>query len=168
MGMVAVHPRANTVQKTGRQWAARREAWLAGYRRRSMSTDAAIVVFAVTAAHVIRVDSGFRFSLSTPTQSGEWVLGIAVLVAWVLSLAIEGAWNREVLGAGGPEYRRILVASLVLFSVVGIVGYLTLADLARGYLLVALPIGVAGLLLAHWVRRRTLADAGRRPVPDPW
>jgi hypothetical protein len=161
MGMVAVHSPTPPVRGPGRLRVARSPSWLAGYRQRSVTTDVLIVVLAVLAAHTVRVNSDFSVVATAPTLSGEWPFAVALIVAWLISLATEAVWDGHVLGTGGTEYRRILVASLVPFAVVGIVGYLTLADLARGYLLVALPLGAVGLLVGHWAwRRRLIVDGG--------
>jgi hypothetical protein len=140
---------------------ARSAEWLARYRQRLVSTDVVIVVLAVLAAHVVRVGSAFRFVTPAPTRGADWIFAVAMIVAWLIALATEGVWDDHVLGTGGTEYRRILVGSLVLFGVVGMVGYLTLADLARGYLLITLPVGVVGLVLGHWAWRHRLTVVGR-------
>ena len=158
--MVAVHSPTPPVRGAGRLRVARSPSWLAGYRQRSVTTDVVIVVLAVLAAHIVRLDSAFRFVAVAPIPSGEWLFAVAMIVAWLISLATEAVWDGHVLGTGGSEYRRILMASLVPFAVVGMIGYLTLADLARGYLLVTLPLGAVGLLLGHWAWRRLLIVVG--------
>ncbi len=160
MEMVDVHSLTSPPPESGRLRVARSPAWLVGYRQRSVSTDVAIVVAAVVAAHIVRVDGGLRVFTMVPTRSGEWLFAVAMILAWLISLSTEAVWDGQVLGTGAAEYRRILVASLAPFVLVGIVGYLTLADLARGYLLVALPIGAVGLLLGHWAWRRRLTVLG--------
>jgi hypothetical protein len=165
MGMVAVHSPTPPLRRPPRLRVARSPEWLVGYRQRSVCTDGLIVVVAVLAAHIVRVDSEFRISAAVAPSGVEWLFALGMVVAWLVSLATEEVWDGRVLGTGGTEYRRILLASGVLSAVVGIVGYLTLADLARGYLLVALPIGAIGLLVGHWAWRRRLIAVGRR---EPW
>jgi len=158
--MVAVQSPMPPLREPGRLRVARSAQWLARYRQRLVSTDVATLIPAVLAAHVVRVDSAFRFVTPVPTRGGDWIFAVAMIVAWLIALATEGVWDDHVLGTGRAEYRRILLGSLVLFAVVGMVGYLTLADLTRGYLLVTLPIGVVGLLLGHWAWRRHVVVGG--------
>jgi len=131
-------------------------AWLVGYRARLLACDIVAVGIAVCAAHVIRLDSGFGVSVGVPAESFAWLYSLLLIVTWLLSLAVEGLWDSWVLGTRSAEVPRILVASLVEFSVVGIIGYLTLADLARSYLVIAAPLGIVGLLVSHGFWRRRL------------
>ena len=71
-----------------------------------------------------------------------------------------GAWNsrqRRILGAGADEYKRVAAASLWLFGIIAIVSYVLHIDTARGYVGVALPIGLVGLLLGRWLLRQHLS-----------
>src|SRR4029078_5321188 len=43
-----------------------------------------------------------------------------------------------------------------LFATLAIISYLFKLELARGFLLIALPFGLAGLFLARWIWRRWL------------
>lgn len=70
-----------------------------------------------------------------------------------------GAWHSRqsrVLGSGPDEYKRVAAASLWLFGLVAIVSYVFRIDTARGYVGIALPVGLAGLLLARWLLRQHL------------
>lgn len=71
-----------------------------------------------------------------------------------------GAWNSRqsrILGAGPDEYKRVAAASLWLFGLVAIVSYVFRVDTARGYVGVALPVGLLGLLLGRWLIRQHLS-----------
>ncbi len=81
---------------------------------------------------------------------------MALAVVWWLML---GAWNSRqsrVLGAGPDEYKRVAAASLWLFGLVAIVSYVFRVDTARGYVGVALPVGLLGLLIGRWLIRQHL------------
>lgn len=70
-----------------------------------------------------------------------------------------GAWNSRqsrVLGAGPDEYKRVTAASLWLFGLVAIFSYALRIDTARGYVGIALPVGLFGLLLGRWLLRQHL------------
>jgi exopolysaccharide biosynthesis polyprenyl glycosylphosphotransferase len=84
-----------------------------------------------------------------------WVSAALVAVWWFML----GAWNSRqsrILGAGPDEYKRVAAASLWLFGMVAIFSYVFRIDTARGYVGIALPTGLVGLLLARWLLRQHL------------
>jgi exopolysaccharide biosynthesis polyprenyl glycosylphosphotransferase len=90
-------------------------------------------------------------------------------------LALRGAYDRRVVGLGPEEYKRVLRASLWVVAVVATVSFLGRVDVARGWILLGLPVGTLFLLTGRFVARkrwhRALAsgDVGRRvlAVGDP-
>lgn len=133
-------------------------SWRAKTSRRIRIVDAFVVVWAVTGAFVVR----FGFDPTPTDQLYEGIYGwlsVAIALSWWLML---GAWNsREsrILGAGADEYKRVAAASLWLFGLVAIFSYVLRFDTARGYVGIALPFGLAGLLLARWLLRQHLSVA---------
>ncbi|MEV7458194.1 hypothetical protein AB0N32_20145 [Pseudarthrobacter oxydans] len=70
-----------------------------------------------------------------------------------------GAWNTRqsrVLGSGPDEYKRVAAASLWLFGLVAIFSYVLRIDTARGFVGIALPVGLTGLIMARWLLRQHL------------
>ncbi|MCU1596076.1 MAG: Undecaprenyl-phosphate galactose phosphotransferase, partial [Frankiales bacterium] len=60
--------------------------------------------------------------------------------------------------AEGPdEYKRVGSASLRLFGLLGFLAFATKTDVARGFVLLFLPLGLAGLFLGRWLMRVRLA-----------
>lgn len=129
-------------------------------------TDLGVITWAVFGALIVRFgvesDSALaasgRISLSYPTFSGLLVL------VWWLALRFHGVYEALVLGHGATEYRLILNASLRVFAAVALLAYALKVDLARGYVLLALPAGTIGLFLARRLWRRWLGD--RRAAGD--
>ncbi|MEJ1194028.1 sugar transferase [Pseudarthrobacter sp. CCNWLW207] len=118
--------------------------------------DAFVIVWAVAGAFVVRFGLDPSFVISGQEFTYAW-LSVVLAVAWWLML---GAWNSRqsrVLGAGPDEYKRVAAASLWLFGLVAIVSYALRIDTARGYVGVALPAGLIGLLLARWFLRQHLS-----------
>jgi exopolysaccharide biosynthesis polyprenyl glycosylphosphotransferase len=62
-----------------------------------------------------------------------------------------------VVSTGVEEFRRVARASIALFGSVAIISFLLKLEVARGYLAVALPLGLASLLFTRWLWRRWLA-----------
>lgn len=117
--------------------------------------DAFVVVWAVAGAFIVRFGIDPDFVVAGQEFTYAW-LSVALAAVWWLML---GAWNSRqsrVLGAGPDEYKRVAAASLWLFGLVAIVSYVFRVDTARGYVGVALPVGLLGLLLARWLIRQHL------------
>lgn len=117
--------------------------------------DAFVVIWAVAGAYIVRfgVEPGFVASGHEFTYA--WV-SVVLAIAWWLML---GGWNSRqsrILGTGPDEYKRIAAASLWLFGLVAIFSYVLGLDTARGYVGIALPVGLAGLLLSRWLLRQHL------------
>ncbi|MET4584377.1 MULTISPECIES: sugar transferase [Micrococcaceae] len=117
--------------------------------------DAFVVVWAVAGAFIVRFGLEPDFVIAGQEFTYAW-LSLALAIVWWLML---GAWNSRqtrVLGAGPDEYKRVAAASLWLFGLVAIVSYVLRVDTARGYVGVALPAGLLGLLLGRWLIRQHL------------
>jgi exopolysaccharide biosynthesis polyprenyl glycosylphosphotransferase len=131
----------------------------ANWRRRSSRllriVDAFIVVWAVVGAFLIRF--GVDPKSGTAGQDIPYVwLSVVLAAGWWFML---GAWNSRqsrILGSGPDEYKRVAAASLWLFGIIAIVSYVFRIDTARGYVGLALPVGLLGLLLGRWLIRQHL------------
>lgn len=126
--------------------------WRRRSSRRLRIVDGFVILWAVAGAYLI------RFGIDpAPGQDVSYLWLSAVLAsAWWLML---GAWNSRqthILGSGQDEYKRVAAASLWLFGLVAIVSYVFRIDTARGYVGLALPVGLSGLLLGRWLIRQHL------------
>ena len=68
---------------------------------------------------------------------------------------LHGAYDRRLLGHGPEEYKVIATASFRLFAVLTISHVLRL-EVARGYVAMAMPAGMIGLLVGRWLWRKWL------------
>jgi lipopolysaccharide/colanic/teichoic acid biosynthesis glycosyltransferase len=89
-------------------------------------------------------------------------LALLVVPAWLLALAARGTYNRHQVGAGTAELSRVFDASVRVGLAVTVVAYLARVESARDIVLITLPVGTAGLLLARLTLRGVLTRAGRR------
>lgn len=130
--------------------------WRIRTSRRLRVVDAFVIVWAVAGAYIVRFGVEPKFVVDGQEVIYVW-LSVALVVTWWLML---GAWNTRqsrILGAGADEYRRVAAASLWLFGLVAIFSYVLRIDTARGYVGIALPAGLFGLILARWLLRQHLS-----------
>ncbi|WP_461172274.1 sugar transferase [Arthrobacter sp. Z1-9] len=117
--------------------------------------DAFVISWAVAGAYIVRF--GFEPDFVVVGQEVNYLwLSVGLGVAWWVML---GAWSTRqsrILGSGPDEYKRVAAASLWLFGMVAIFSYVFRVDTARGYVGIALPVGLVGLLLARWLFRQHL------------
>ncbi|MFF0490365.1 sugar transferase [Nocardia sp. NPDC004068] len=148
-----------------------RERWQIEYARRLWLGDLAVVGLAVAAAQVIRFGGPADppLAVSLPVEVRYTVVSVLLGAAWAVFLAVSGSRSPRVIGSGTEEYRRVVAATLRLFGAIAIGSLLFRFDIARGYLAIALPLGVLGLMVQRrvwrgWVTRRRKAGGYRTRV----
>ncbi|MEC3955838.1 sugar transferase [Nocardia sp. CDC153] len=141
-----------------------RERWQADYARRLFFSDFLVLVFAVGIAQLIRFggDSGARLTARIPLDIRYPVVWVVLVLTWLVVLTLSGTRSPRVIGSGTEEYRRVVAATLKLFGGIAIVSLLLGIDLARGYLAIALPLGMLGLVLERRLWRRYVAGQRAR------
>ena len=85
-----------------------------------------------------------------------WVFSGALVIAWMWVLSLIDSRSDRVIGSGSTEYIRIVAASVRLFGIIAIFAFLLRVDLARGFLLISLPLGVLVLIFERWMWRQWL------------
>jgi exopolysaccharide biosynthesis polyprenyl glycosylphosphotransferase len=132
------------------------------FRSRVALTDVVVVTLAVVGAHLVRfgtTNSVAGGDVGTPFEAPYLLFSALLLTGWLVALRLHGAYHAHAFGRGADEYRSIAVATLRLFAVVAMVSYAFQLQIARGYVLIALPVGLGGLLLT---RRASRTWLGRR------
>ena len=107
------------------------------YARLLVGYDAVVGVVAAMSAYLLRFPDG---SLS-------WAYGYALAtfaapLLWVGAIALSGGYEARVLGLGSEEFQRIFRAFVGLTATIGFVSYALKADIARGYVVWALPLAM--------------------------
>lgn len=130
--------------------------WRVQTSRQIGVVDAFVVCWAVVGAFIVRF--GLERDLVTAGQESPYIwLSLAIAIVWWFML---GAWNSRqtrILGAGPDEYKRVAAASLWLFGLIAIISYVFQIETARGYVGIALPAGLVGLLIGRWLLRQHLS-----------
>ncbi|GAA3930742.1 sugar transferase [Microbacterium soli] len=124
------------------------------------TTDALIVTAAVFGAHLLRFglnDEPLAIGeRSIDFEVGYVVTSLLFIAGWLLSLQVSGTRDPSVLEGGSTEYRHILDATMRVFGTLAILALVFQIQFGRFYLLIALPTGVALLILSRWLWHRWL------------
>ena len=121
-----------------------------------LAADLLAIGVAVVVAYLVR----FGASTSVVINGIYYPVFAAVLVlGWVGLLAAFHCYESRLLGVGTEEFRRVMAATFALFGVLAAVSYLGKFEITRGFVVVALPLGVVLLLLGRlltrqWVQRQ--------------
>lgn len=127
-------------------------SWTRGYARQALCVDFLVALLAGLIAFVIR----FRFpSIGDPWNAPYIGLSLLLPLLWVAALALAHAYEQRLFGVGPDEFRRVLQAGFSLTATVAILAYATKTDVARGYVIAALPLTTTfGLFGRYRMRRR--------------
>ena len=132
--------------------------WVERYVRALVFVDFAAVLIASVVALLVRFGSG-QAQVRGISYS---FITVALPVLWLTVLGISRCYERRFLGSGPEEFQRVFDASLRLGAVVALIAYGAQLDVARGFVVLALPLGAALLLLGRWGARLALHRQRRR------
>ncbi len=90
------------------------------------------------------------------------VYSLALVVVWLAALSFVQSRDLSLAGIGVEEYRRVMTATAWVFGIIASVGLVLHSQIARGYLLIALPVGLVGLIIGRYLLRRNLAKKRSR------
>jgi exopolysaccharide biosynthesis polyprenyl glycosylphosphotransferase len=141
------HQRVSTLPESGLAWARR-------YRTRLRVTDTAIVFAALVIAFVVHLAA-----TTVPNQrlsAPFWVISAGALLAWDAALATFHTRDPRVVGVGLNEYKQVVSASIVTFSLLAMAFMIFEIDTARHTLLIAFPLGTAALVASRLLWRKWL------------
>ncbi len=131
--------------------------WARSYVRRLAFTDACAIVVSVATAQLVRFGTDPATLRSQILVYSYTAVSAVLILAWFSALILFRSREPRVVGTGVEEFRRVARASTALFGTVAIISFLFKLEVARGYLALALPLGMVSLLLSRWLWRRWLA-----------
>ncbi|CAN5481033.1 sugar transferase [soil metagenome] len=138
----------------------RARGYLSGYLRALLLLDLLVISIAVAVAQVGRF--GFEAPAvrvaNSPGSVGYWVVSVALVAGWLVMLHLQDAYDGRLSGHGIQEYRAVFGASMWLFSVLAIISFVFRLEFARGYVMIAFPLGTLALLAGRWFARRWLVS----------
>ena len=130
--------------------------WTSHYRRAAAGVDFVSALAAGFLAFEVRFDS-------QGSQPAEYLALSALLpVLWIASVALAGGYDPRFIGLGSDEFRKILNAAVSLTAGIAIASYAVRFDVARGYVVLALPTLAAFDLTGRYLLRKELHKRRRR------
>lgn len=130
--------------------------WQGRYARWLVCSDAMVVGGVVALAQQLRFGSVTGEDVAY-TNIDYAVVSVVIGAAWMLALALQRSRATQVLGHGLEEYRRVWSATLAVFATIAVISALFRVDIARGYLALALPLGLVALTVNRMLARRYVA-----------
>ncbi|MCK6068096.1 MULTISPECIES: sugar transferase [Microbacterium] len=134
--------------------------WRQSYARRLIITDFLILVWVVYGAQIAWFGTGNAMIAMARdariTDLSYWGFSAVLVLAWMWALSLIDSRSERVIGTGSQEYIRVIDASIRLFGFIAIIAFLTQIEIARGYLLISLPLGSVTLVAGRWVWRQWL------------
>ncbi|WP_169948856.1 sugar transferase [Microbispora sp. H11081] len=138
--------------------------WAVRYRLAAAACDILGALLAGITAVVI------RFGEVTPYVTPYVMASAALPGVWAMILVLNRAYEPRLIGVGAEEFRRVARAGFMLVAGIAIAAYASKIDIARGYVLIALPFATVLTLCARYGlrrrlhRRRARGEGGMRRV----
>jgi len=124
--------------------------WVRAYQLRALVCDLLAACLAATAAFCFRFGDVTAYAL-------PYLLVSAVLPAvWLCAVALNRAYEPRMIGIGSEEFRRIVQCGVGLTAALAVGSYLSKTDVARGYVVLALPLVTLLTLVFRYALRRSL------------
>jgi exopolysaccharide biosynthesis polyprenyl glycosylphosphotransferase len=145
---VRTDPKAETALR--RATASDPAAWRGRYVRTAFAVDGTCALAAGLVALVLRFQNpGF-------VPAPYVIFTVSMPLLWWLSVTLARGYEARFIGLGSEEFRRVLRAAAGLTACIAIVSYATKSDIARGYVVIALPCAAVFDLVARYALRRRL------------
>ena len=126
-----------------------RRAWRTSYVRRIVAGDLLVALVAAVAAREVPASGPLA------SHGPLWIV-VALPVAWVGAMLMARTYEQRYLWVGPEEFRRIVFAAALLLATVGTVSWAFKLELARSYVVVALPLAAALTLIQRYAQRAWL------------
>ena len=97
-----------------------------------------------------------RFGDAAYSASSYLLLTLVLPLIWVTAVAVAGGYDSRFIGVGSDEFRRVLNAGVGLTAAVAVAAYASNVGLARGYVVLALPVVTVFDLMARLALRKRL------------
>jgi exopolysaccharide biosynthesis polyprenyl glycosylphosphotransferase len=142
----------------GTEARAHRRRWDRAHRRRVLLVDVVVIAAVVTLAQIgcYQIFPAFDTAHAT-SWPALTVLSIVMGFCWLAALGLVKSREMSLIGVGIEEYRRVVSATAWIFGLTAVVAALADVRMPRGYLIIALTLGMAGLVTGRHLLHRDLA-----------
>jgi exopolysaccharide biosynthesis polyprenyl glycosylphosphotransferase len=123
--------------------------WVAAYRWAALGSDLVAAVIGVSLALLTRFGAHFG--------TAYLLLGGVLPVVWLVCVWFARGYEPRFFGTGPDEFRSLLRAGVSLTATVAIASYATHSEVARGFVVVAMPMTVFTGLVLRWGLRHDLS-----------
>jgi exopolysaccharide biosynthesis polyprenyl glycosylphosphotransferase len=149
LGHTAVTAGSRTRGFDGRAAAFRSASWTSVYIRQAAVADGLCGLTAGLLAYQLRFESA-------GTRPAPYLAAsLALPFVWLGTVLIAGGYDSRFIGVGTDEFRRVLNAGVFLTAAVAFVSFASKADLARGYVVIAMPtVTLFDLTVRYALRKR--------------
>lgn len=130
--------------------------WTSHYRRAAAGADFVSALAAGFLAFEVRFDS------QGPQPAEYLALSALLPVLWIASVALAGGYDPRFIGVGSDEFRKIFNAAVSLTASIAIASYAVKFNVARGYVVLALPSLAVFDLASRYLLRKQLHKRRRR------
>ena len=127
-----------------------RRKWERSYVAATIAIDTSAALVAATAAYMGRFGDH-------PASNYLWgyiALSASLPVLWLAAMWVARAYETRFLTVGSEEFRRVLIAAVAVIATVGTFSWATKAEVARGYVIIALPLATMLTLLGRYSARK--------------
>jgi exopolysaccharide biosynthesis polyprenyl glycosylphosphotransferase len=97
-----------------------------------------------------------RFDGHGHAAAAYLALSLSLPLLWLASVALAGGYDSRFIGVGSDEFRKVVNAGVCLTAAVAVLAYATKTDIARGYVVIALPCATLFDLLGRYAHRKRL------------
>ncbi|WP_188042930.1 sugar transferase [Changpingibacter yushuensis] len=134
---------------------------------RLAASDFVVVTLAVFLTQIAWLGWGTTDLTATPWRQQiagvpYYVATCGIILVWLTALSVGNTRDVKILGSDSTEYSRVASVSMHVFGIVAMVAYFGRIDLARGFMVMAFPIGTIALLVSRWLWRKWLISQWRQ------
>src|SRR3954453_2824888 len=133
--------------------------WKRDYVRLLVIMDLLCVLLGTTAAGLIRFSTDRAASVSGLPYL---LLSVVAVPVWMGMVALHRCYEPRLVSSGAGAFRRVFLGSARLGALVAIVCYVGKIGLARGYVAMAMPTGIALLLAGRYAVRQIVRSRRRK------
>lgn len=121
------------------------------YRRRIVAADVAVIIAATLLAYSIRFNGP-----SENDDRGRLLLLVLVPMVWLSSMVVFRTYETRFLGLGSDEFDRVVRGATSSGAAIATLSWAFKLDIARGFVVVALPAATVATLISRYLLRRWL------------